>query len=100
MMTAKEARHNTDARISDVTARAKELLSKDVLGINLKIEEAITSCQNKVKFEVSKFFKDYGFRSEEEQNIFMTTCHNYFKDLGYAVGSWEVLYGIMFEISW
>ena len=100
MMTAKEARHNTDARISDVTARAKELLSKDALGISLKIEEAITSCQNKVKFEISKFFKDNGFRSQEEQNIFIIACHNYFKDLGYKIASWEVLYGIMFEISW
>lgn len=100
MMTAKEARYNTDKHISDTTARAKELLSTDVLGVNYMIGEAIASCKSKVKFEVYNFFKDNGFRSQEEQNIFITTCHNYFKDFGYTVASWEVLYGEIFEISW
>ena len=100
MITAKEARHNTDKHISDTTARAKELLLTDALGVNHMIEKAIASCKSNVKFEVYNFLKDNGFRSQEEQNIFITTCHNYFKELGYAIASWEGLYGEIFEISW
>ena len=100
MMTAKEARKNTDARISEVTARAKELIATDAIGVNHMIGEAIASCKNKTLFCVSKFFKTNNFNSTEEQNIFIQTFHDYFKNLGYTVSSWNGIQGYTFQLDW
>ena len=100
MMTAKEARHNTDARISETVARSRELIETDVIGVNHMIEEAIASCRNTTVFCATKFFRNNNFDSNEERDIFIQTFHDYFKNLGYKVSSWDGLTGYHFQLDW
>lgn len=100
MMTAKEARHDTDARISEIVARLRKLIEADVIGVNHMIGEAIASCRNNTVFCVAKFLKTNNFNSTEEQEIFIQTFHDYFKNLGYKVSSWDGFPGYTFQLDW